>query len=89
MVVSAAGTHLPADAAGCTAARASVLAGRLEPGDVVAGAAALWLHGVASACGVVDVSSRAAQGAPARPRLAAHPHGGLPRAQRTASAASR
>lgn len=55
LVVAVAGAHLPADAAQCPAARASLLAPRLDACDVVAGAAALWLHGVVPECGVVDV----------------------------------
>ncbi len=55
LVVPVPGGHLAADAAACPAARAAALAQHLEPGEVVGGAAALWVRGALARCGVVDV----------------------------------
>jgi hypothetical protein len=55
VLVGVADGVLPADTAAFPAARAAFLVQRLEAGDVVGGAAALWLRGRLDGLGVVDV----------------------------------
>jgi hypothetical protein len=55
LVPVAGGLHLPADLAGVPCARAAALAEVVPAGAVAAGATALWVRGLVSACGPVHV----------------------------------